>query len=241
MALPTVLVDVLKAIPAKNLEHLCSMAKVEYKGSKLTSRTLIKIFEEGDTIALKSVYHGIAPILMVGGMLPGVGLACNIIDAAFCFTIGAWLDFAIDAIAIALFEVPGVSGLKGVSKGMLGLCKSIEIDVKAFWKIMDKLKKSNILKENKVHQLFAFLMDLMDPSNKKIVFVDFNAISKSLSKSNIFEWRPEILTKVAKELEAVGEKAAKKIGLNKNYTIKTPTQVTNHNLRLLDITMRTVK
>ena len=234
MALPTVFIDALKAVPAKELEHLGSMAKLEYRGQKMTARMLVEAFEKGDKIVLRQIYNGIAPVLLVGGMLPGVGLACNIIDAAFCFTIGAWLDFAIDAIAIALFEVPGVSGLKGVSKGMMGLCKCIKIDVKAFWKIMDKLAQCNVLREGKIHELFSFLMS---PSNKLVEFVDISAIAKSVSNANLFKWGDAVLAKVSKECEACGVKVAKQ----SNYVIKTSTTVTNHQVSFLKLTERGIK
>lgn len=234
MALPTVFIDALKAVPAKDLEHLCSMAKLEYRGQKMTSRMLIEAFEKGDKIVLRQIYNGIAPVLMVGGMLPGVGLACNVIDAAFCFTIGAWLDFAIDAIAIALFEVPGVSGLKGVSKGMMGLCKCIKIDVKAFWKIMDKLGQCNVLREGKIHELFSFLMS---PSNKLVEFVDINAIAKSVSNENLFKWGNAVLAKVSKECEACGVKVVQQ----SKYVIKTSTMTTNHQVSFLKLTERGIK
>jgi len=234
MALPVVFIDALKAVPVKDLEHLCSMAKLEYRGQKMTSRMLIEAFEKGDKIVLRQIYNGIAPVLMVGGMLPGVGLACNVIDAAFCFTIGAWLDFAIDAIAIALFEVPGVSGLKVVSKGMMGLCKCIKIDVKAFWKIMDKLGQCNVLREGKIHELFSFLMS---PSNKLVEFVDINAIAKSVSNANLFKWGNVVLAKVSKECEACGVKVAQQ----SKYVIKTSTMTTNHQVSLLKLTERGIK
>ena len=234
MALPTVFIDALKAVPAKDLEHLCSMAKLEYRGQKMTSRMLIEAFEKGDKIVLRQIYNGIAPVLMVGGMLPGVGLACNVIDAAFCFTIGAWLDFAIDAIAIALFEVPGVSGLKGVSKGMMGLCKCIKIDVKAFWKIMAKLGQCNVLREGKIHELFSFLMS---PSNKLVEFVDINAIAKSVSNENLFKWGNAVLAKVSKECEACGVKVVQQ----SKYVIKTSTMTTNHQVSFLKLTERGIK
>lgn len=234
MALPTVFIDALKAVPTKDLEHLCSMAKLEYRGQKMTSHMLIEAFEKGDKIVLRQIYNGIAPILLVGGMLPGVGLACNIIDAAFCFTISAWLDFAIDVIAIALFEVPGVSGLKGVSKGMMGLCKCVKIDVKAFWKIMDKLGRCNVLREGKVHELFVFLMS---PSNKLVEFVDIRAIAKSVSNANLFKWGDVVLAKVTKECEACGVKVIQQ----SKYVIKTSTTVTNHQVSLLKLTERGVK
>lgn len=234
MALPIVFIDALKAVPAQDLEHLCTMAKLEYRGQKMTSRMLIEAFEKGDKIVLRQIYNGIASVLMVGGMLPGVGLACNVIDAAFCFTIGAWLDFAIDAIAIALFEVPGVSGLKGVSKGMMGLCKCIKIDVKAFWKIMDKLGQCNVLREGKIHELFSFIMS---PSNKLVEFVDINAIAKSVSNENLFKWGNAVLTKVSKECEACGVKVVQQ----SKYVIKTSTMTTNHQVSLLKLTERGIK
>lgn len=235
MALPTVFIDALKAVPAKDLEHLCTMSKLEYKGQKMTARMLIDVFEKGDKLVLRQIYNGIAPVLMVGGMLPGVGLACNVIDAAFCFTIGAWVDFAIDAIAIALFEVPGVSGLKGVSKGMMGLCKCVKIDVKVFWKIMDKLGQCNILREGKIHELFSFLMS---PSNKLVEFVDIHAIAKSVSNANFFKWGPEVLAKISKECEECGVKV---LGKSPNTTMKTNTVVNNYGVKLLKITERGIK
>lgn len=234
MALPTVFIDALKAVPAKDLEHLCTMSKLEHNGQKMTARMLIDVFEKGEKLVLRQIYNGIAPVLMVGGMLPGVGLACNVIDAAFCFTIGAWLDFAIDAIAIALFEVPGVSGLKGVSKGMMGLCKCVKIDVKAFWKIMEKLGQCNILREGKIHELFSFLMS---PSNKFVEFVDVNAIAKSVSNANLFKWGTEVLATVTKECEACGVKVLH----HSTSTIKTPTAVTNHQVSFLKLTERRIK
>ena len=234
MALPAVFIDALKAVPAKDLEHLCTMSKLEYNGQKMTARMLVDIFEKGDKLVLKQIYNGIAPVLMVGGMLPGVGLACNVIDAAFCFTIGAWIDFAIDAKAIALFEVPGVSGLKGVSKGMMGLCKCVKIDVKAFWKIMDKLGQCNILREGKIHELFSFLMS---PSNKLVEFVDVNAIARSVSNANLFKWGDGILAKVTKECEACGVKVIQ----NTRLTIKTSSIVANHQVSLLKLTERGIK
>lgn len=236
MALPAVFVDAMKAIPSKDLEQLCSMAKLEYKGSKVTSKTLIEVFEKGDTVALKQIYNGIAPVLMVGGMLPGVGLACNLIDAAFCFTIGAWVDFAIDAIAIALFEVPGVSGLKGVSKGMLNLCKSVKIDVKSFWKIMEKLKQCNILREGKIHELFTMLLPISN-NPTKYFYVDLNAIAKSVSCENIFKWGNNILEKVTKECEACGVRVV----YNSKTSIMTPSVVNDFHVKLLKLTERKIK
>lgn len=210
MALPKVFVEALRKVPPEDLNKLCSKCKVRYKGERINSKILLTAFEKGDPAILKLIYEGISPVLMVGGMLPGVGLACNIIDAAFCFTIGAWLDFAIDIIAIGLFEVPGVSGLKGVSKGMIGLCRNknmIKIDVKAFWKILDKLKDANLLKSSKVHELFEFLMSY---NNKLIEFVDVKAIAKSVSEQNLFKWGNDILKKIISECEACGVKIVEK-------------------------------
>lgn len=233
MALPTVFVEAIKTVPTKDLDKLCSMFKFEYKGSKITSRTLVELFEKGDRAAIELLYKGIAPILLVGGMVPGVGLACNIIDAAFCYSIGAWLDFSIDVIAIALFEVPGVSGLKGVSKGLMGLCRSIKIDAKAFWKILDKIHQCNILKESKVHQLFSILMA---PSNSFIRFVDIKAIAQSIPNLNnpFIKWGKNILVKVSSECEACGVKT-----IEKAYsTMKIPTKVTNHNVTKFGVLSR---
>lgn len=236
MALPAVFIDALKAIPSKDLEHLCSMSKLEYGGRKMTSKMLIDVFEKGDKVALRNIYNGIAPFLMVGGMLPGVGLACNVIDAAFCYTIGAWLDFAIDAIAIALFEVPGVSGLKGVSKGMMGLCKCVKIDVKSFWKILDRLNQCNILKERKIHELFTMLLPLSNKTTK-IIDVDIKAIAKSVSNENLFKWGKDVLEKVTKECEACGVKVIH----NSKSTIKTSTVVNNYQVKFLKLTERGIK
>lgn len=207
MAIPVQIVEALKKVPPEDLNKLCSQCKVMYKGEKINSKILIAAFEKGDPAILKIIYQGVAPLLLVGGMLPGVGLACNIIDAAFCYSIGAWLDFAIDVIAIALFEVPGVSGLKGVSKGMMGLCKGIKIDAKAFWKILDKLKQVNLLKNNKVHELFELLIS---QENKMIEFVDVKIIAKSVSEQNFFKWGDGVLKKVISECEACGVKIAEK-------------------------------
>lgn len=236
MALPTVIIDALKAVPAKDLEHLCSMAKLEYRGQKMTSRMLIEALEKGDKIVLRQIYNGIAPVLMVGGLLPGVGLACNVIDAAFCFTIGAWLDFAIDAIAIALFEVPGVSGLKGISKGMMGLCRCVKIDAKAFWKILEKLKSCNILGDGKIHQLFTILLPLSNKATK-LIEVDINAIAKSISNENFLKWGPGVLEKVMKECEDCGIKVVQK----NTYKVRTSTSVNNYHVTLLKITGRGIK
>lgn len=230
MAVPRVIIDTLKALPAKDLEQFCKGSKMLYKGKRLTSTTLIKILETGDKTAIKLVYDGIAPMLMVGGMWPGVGLICNLIDAAFCWIIGAWLDFAIDAISIALFEVPGVSGLKGVSKGMLALCKGVKIDAKAFWKIIDRLGQYKFLREVKVHQLFTLLMD---PANKMMEFVDVKAIYKSVMKANFYRWGPGLLEKIGKECEACGVKAIDGIkAMERNaYTINALQSVNSYNVQ----------
>lgn len=229
MAIPRVIIDTLKALPARDLEKLCKDSKVFYKGERLTSAMLIKMLEKGDKALIKLVYDGIAPILMIGGMVPGIGLACNLIDAAFCWTIGAWLDFAIDAISIALFEVPGVSGLKGVSKSMLALCKGVKIDTKAFWKIIDRLRQCDLLREGKIHQLFTFLMN---QPNKMNFFVDVKAIYKSIMEGNFFKWKPDILRKIGEECEACGVKVMEKA----TYTIKTPQAVSNLNVKWGGIT-----
>lgn len=237
MALPTVFIDAIKAIPTKDLEYLCLMSKLEYNGQKMTARMLIDVFEKGDKLVLKQIHNSIAPLLLVGGMLPGVGLACNVIDAAFCFSIGAWIDFAIDAIAIALFEVPGVSGLKGISKGMMGLCKSIKIDAKAFWRILEKLKKCNILREGKIHELFNYLLPLSNINYKFVVF-DVQAIAKSIPQTNFFNWGSGIIAKVSKECEMCGVKVAQN---SKYSTIKTPSSETYFGVKLLKLTERGIK
>lgn len=203
MILPKPLIEAIKAVPKKDLDKVCMMCKFEYKGSRITAQTLVEIFEKGDIVALRSFYKSIAPALLVGGMLPGVGLACNIIDATLCFALGSWLDFAIDVIAIALFEVPGVSGLKGISKGMLGLCKSVKIDAKTFWKILDKVSQCNMLKESMIHELFSLMMS---HSNSFLRFVDVQAIARSLPNQNLFKWGNGILTKIASECKACGVK-----------------------------------
>lgn len=207
MILPKPFIEAIKAVPKKDLDKVCMMCKFEYKGSKMTTQALIEIFEKGDIVALRGFYKSIAPALLLGGMLPGVGLACNIIDATLCFALGLWLDFAIDVIAISLFEVPGVSGLKSISKGMLGLCKSVKIDVKAFWKIMDKVSQCNKIKESMIHELFS---QMMSSSNSFLRFVDVQAIARSIPSQNLFKWGNGVLAKIASECEACGAKIATK-------------------------------
>lgn len=198
MAIPTVLIDALHAVPVKYMDDLCLKCKISVGTERLTGKGLIRILQEGDVSKLRVVYTKIAPVLMVGGMAPGVGLAFNLVDAICCFCLGLWIDFVVDIVAISLFEVPGVSGLKGVSKGMLGLCKSVKIDSAVFFKIMERIRVNNTLTEGKIHQVFTILMDQAN----KAVRIDVKDIYSSLSKQNLFIWTNKVLDKVARECEA---------------------------------------
>ncbi len=231
MALPVELVTMIKSVPTRHLDELCKMVKTE----KLTSKMIIEAFEKGDKIALKRIYVAISPILLVGGLMPGVGLACNIIDCAFCFVVGEWLSFVVDLIAIALFEVPGVAGLKPLCKGLLASSKhllsySLKIGPKAVEAILKKLSSVQLLKSHKVHEMFTVFMS---PELK--VFVDCDEIAKAFSSVNmLFRVPPEISAKVVDECAKCGVKLK---------TIVTPALakiqkgVKQYNLKLFDITV----
>ncbi len=232
MALPVELVTMIKSVPTRHLDELCKMVKTE----KLTSKMIIEAFEKGDKIALKRIYVAISPILLVGGLMPGVGLACNIIDCAFCFVVGEWLSFVIDLIAIALFEVPGVAGLKPLCKGLLASSKhllgySLKIGPKAVKAILKKLSNVQLLKPVKVHEMFSVFMS---PELK--VFVDVDAIAKTFSRmSNPFLIPFEISAKVVDECAKCGVKVKAAVA---PVVKKTQTSILKTNENFFNVTMK---
>lgn len=95
--------------------------------NKSSKNFLIKVFSSSDTVALQAVYNKIEIGLLLGGCIPYVGIAVNIIDACFCLALGN--IFGCVVAIISCFPIPGFKVVgKGIDKILVELLKKISPD-----------------------------------------------------------------------------------------------------------------
>lgn len=131
--IPSGLINLLEQIEEKNIASVCQKLHITdtvgYKSysMKVAKRNcekeyLLKVFKSGGD--LQRLYNSIENYLFIGGCVPGVGVAFNIIDACFCAALGNWLG-AFVAI-ISCFPIPGFKVVgKGIEKGMSLVLKEL--------------------------------------------------------------------------------------------------------------------
>jgi len=132
---PSFLLNMIRDVPESAFERVMVSLKIterkefkEYASKRIASKTLYGDFVltlfSYDRAAVATLYKSIEGVLFVGGCVPGVGIAFNLVDACFCFILGNWLGCFV--AILSCFPIPGfkLAG-KGAEKFIMVLLKRI--------------------------------------------------------------------------------------------------------------------
>ena len=105
----------------KEFKNFCA-----HSVSKSPCRDFMRWVFGANRIVVEALYRKVEMILFLGGCIPAVGIAFNVIDACFCFILGNWLGVLV--AILSCFPIPGFKAAgKGLEKFLTAVIKKIPI------------------------------------------------------------------------------------------------------------------
>lgn len=96
-------------------------------GGKSGSKEFLQhLLTSGNISAIHKAYDAIEAYLFVGGLVPGLAIPVNVIDACFCFALGNW--FGCFLAIVSCFPIPGFKLVgKGFERVFTDIIKKIDV------------------------------------------------------------------------------------------------------------------